>query len=130
MRPNAQGAERFDVPLGLDVVRLIDLTFLILCLNAVIAGGGVVSMDEAKDHIRQGDVLEWLKLKFPELDVSTLIGPDRTGGTEIVEGLQGLLEGMKGMSAGSGGSKTMASTFSSVGPTSLFNLARSTPATQ
>jgi len=43
---------------GLNVVRLIDLTFLVLGLNALIDGGGVVSMDEAKDHIREGDVLE------------------------------------------------------------------------
>jgi hypothetical protein len=77
-------------------VRLIDLTFLILGLNALIDGGGVVSMEEAKDHIREGDVLEWLKLKFPELDISTLVGPDRTGGAEIVEGLQGLLGGYAG----------------------------------
>jgi hypothetical protein len=35
-------------------MRLIDLTFLILGLNAVIDGGGVVSMDEARDHIRDG----------------------------------------------------------------------------
>ena len=77
-------------------MRLIDLTFLILGLNSLIDGGGTVSMDETRDHIREGDVLEWLKLKFPEIDVSILIGPDRTGGAEIVEGLQGLLGGYEG----------------------------------
>jgi len=77
---------------------LINLTFLILNLNYLVDHGlhAGVSLDEVKQHIRRGDVLDWLGQWFKgSVDVSPYTH-DRAVHDEITRGLQELLDGYAG----------------------------------
>lgn len=56
---------------------LIDLTFLILQLNHLVDHDlhRPITLDDARDHIRKGDVFEWLDQKFmADIDLSIYRG--------------------------------------------------------
>ena len=76
-------------------VLLLPLTSLILALNAAVDAGEKATLDEAKRHIRDGDVLVWLKARF-KLDIGPAADPDRIDGKNIVRGLQELRGGYDG----------------------------------
>jgi hypothetical protein len=76
---------------------LTDLTFLILNLNSLVDRDlhKGVSLDEAKQHIERGDVLDWLEKKFG-VDMDLSIYRDRPSAHEITEGLRQILGGNNG----------------------------------
>lgn len=51
-------------------MKIIDLTILILGLNAAIDRGHKADWDETKIHIKAGDVFSWLKTKDFSIDLS------------------------------------------------------------
>ncbi len=85
----------FERPLVGLPVNLINLCSLILNLNAAIDAGETATLEEAKAHISQGDVFDWLRLTY-KLDVGLLQDPDQRDGLEIVRGLQEICGGYSG----------------------------------
>ncbi|WBY08324.1 hypothetical protein PIB19_02005 [Sphingomonas sp. 7/4-4] len=75
---------------------LIDLTYLIIQLNAAIDSGEKAEFKEIKQHIRDGDVFQWLKSNGFSVDVSLVTGERNSVGAEIVDELQSILEGYDG----------------------------------
>lgn len=76
----------------------IHLTYLILRLNGLIDAElhRDVTVEEAREHIRRGDVFAWLKDKYGrDFDASPLVY-DTAVADDIVEGLQNLLGGYEG----------------------------------
>jgi len=76
---------------------LVDLTFLILNLNHLVDYGLYkdVGLDEVKQHIGMGDVLQWLGEKFKgHIDLGMYRG--RPSAQEITKGLQELMAGYSG----------------------------------
>ncbi len=71
-------------------MNLIKLSYLVLNLNAAIDAGDTATLDEAKVHIRSGDVFDWLRTAY-KLGVSLLQNPDSRDGRDIVAGLQEIL---------------------------------------
>jgi hypothetical protein len=74
-------------------MRTINLTFLVLGLNAAIDQGKTTTLAKAKEHIQTGDVFDWLNAEF-SVDTSLVRG--RPEGLEIVQGLQAILGGYDG----------------------------------
>lgn len=57
-------------------MRLTNLTYIILELNAALDTGKYddIPMEEASHHIEAGDVVPWLKINVPDVDLSLLTG--------------------------------------------------------
>lgn len=76
-------------------MKLVELTILVLGINAAIdEHPSGATIEEAREHIRAGDILDWLKNDFG-VDVS-LIASRPTSAKEYVQGLQSLLGGYEG----------------------------------
>ena len=74
---------------------LVELTFLISELNALLDRGEKASISETREHIRNGDTFAWLRKTYPGLiDVSIYEGqsPER----EISKQWQDILGGYEG----------------------------------
>ena len=77
-------------------MKLVNLTYLVLELNAAIDSGryGDLSPEEVKNHIEGGDIIPWTRERLGEgIDLSLL---DEGTAREITEGLQRILGGYSG----------------------------------
>ena len=74
---------------------LVELTFLVLELNALIDRGSKATIEETREHIRSGDVFAWLRKTFPgQIDLSIYEG--RPSEREISKQWQDILGGYEG----------------------------------
>ena len=83
-------------------MKLIELTFLVLQLNAEVDAGRTATLAEVHQHISAGDLFEWLKQRFPQMDLSVNTAPGRDG-AGIVSELQALQGGYRGSERGKWG---------------------------
>lgn len=77
-------------------MKLVDLTILILELNAAIDHGDVADWAETKRHIERGDIFDWLRSQKFSLDLSFHTGERAAIGQEIVSEFQQIHGGYAG----------------------------------
>ncbi len=72
-------------------MNLIKLTSVVLQLNAVIDSGDYdgISLEDVKDHIRQGDIVRWLQEHAPDADLSLLSDDDVREYGEMLAAIDG-----------------------------------------
>lgn len=77
-------------------LKIIDLTILILELNAAIDAGEKADWNETREHIEAGDIFSWLREKKFSMDLSFYSGERTAIGDEIAQELQQIYGGYAG----------------------------------
>lgn len=77
-------------------MKIVDLTLLILVLNAAIDKGHKTDWEETQEHIEAGDIFSWLKTQNFSIDLSLYNGDRAHIAEEISQEWQNLYAGYAG----------------------------------
>lgn len=77
-------------------MKIVDLTLLILVLNAAIDAGHKADWEETQEHIEAGDVFPWLRKQGFSIDLSFYSGDRAYVADEISQEWQSLYSGYSG----------------------------------